>query len=88
MGNANSGPKREKPFRDALILALKDAAEDKRSLRKVAESVIDEAIKGNMAAAKEIGDRLDGKPAQAIIGGEESDAPVKVTFEWLKPSET
>jgi hypothetical protein len=28
--------------------------------------------------AEKIGDRLDGKPAQAIIGGEDGDNPVQV----------
>ena len=30
------------------------------------------------AAAKEIGDRLDGKPAQAVIGGDEDDPAINV----------
>lgn len=30
------------------------------------------------AAAREIGDRLDGKPAQAIVGGDEDDSPINV----------
>jgi len=28
------------------------------------------------AAFREVGDRLDGKPAQAIIGGEDGDDPI------------
>lgn len=33
---------------------------------------------------KELGDRLDGKPAQAIVGDPEQ--PVSVAFGWMKPN--
>ena len=72
-GNANSGPKREKPFRDALMLAIKDAEAQPnhhRALRRVAERLLDEAAHGNVQAIKEIADRLDGKVPQGIEGGE------------------
>lgn len=49
----------------------------KGSLRWIARQMLERA--GNeTAAAREIGDRLDGKPAQAIIGGDDDDAPVQV----------
>lgn len=72
-GNANSGPKREKPFRDALMLAIKEAEAHEnshRALRRVAERLLDEAAQGNVQAMKEIADRLDGKVPQGIEGGE------------------
>jgi hypothetical protein len=37
---------------------------DHRGMRKVAASLIKEALKGNIAALKEIADRIDGKPIQ------------------------
>ena len=40
----------------------------KKALHHVAKSLIKKAIGGDIQAIKEIGDRLDGKPAQAIIG--------------------
>lgn len=46
-----------------------DAAAD-----KLAALAIDD---GDKWALEEIGDRLDGKPAQAIIGGDEDDPPIK-----------
>ncbi len=73
-GNANSGPKKEKPFRDALLLAISDAeasANPQRSLRKLAERLLDKAADGDMNALKEIADRVDGKVPQAIEGGDE-----------------
>jgi len=40
---------------------------------------------GDMAAIKEIGDRLDGKPARAVIG--DSDQPIELTMRWLTAAE-
>ncbi len=81
-GNADSGRKAEKPFRDALrieLAALKD--DDQKGLRAIARKLIALAESGDMQAIKELGDRTDGKPAQAIIGGDEDDAPINVTLD-------
>jgi hypothetical protein len=72
-GNANSGRKQEKPFRDALrmeLAALQD--DDQRGLRKIARALITAAEGGDMQAIKEFADRVDGKVPQAISGDEES----------------
>lgn len=37
-------------------------------LDRIADAVVAKAESGDVIAAKEIGDRLDGKPAQAITG--------------------
>jgi hypothetical protein len=34
-----------------------------------------------MTAMKELGDRLDGKPSQAIVGGDEDDNPIRTITE-------
>ena len=84
-GNANSGRKQEKPFRDALMLAIKEAetaANSTRKLRVIAERLLDEAAMGNVQALKEVADRLDGKVPQGIENGS-PDEPFKVTFGWL-----
>lgn len=38
------------------------------ALREIAKVVVKRALEGDMYAIREIGDRLDGKPAQAIRG--------------------
>lgn len=79
----NTGPKGEKFWRHTLNRVLNERAEHPDShkpvkkLYLVARSVVDAAIAGDMAAAKEIGDRLDGKPLQPLdqhitIGPDES----------------
>lgn len=48
----------------------------KGSLRWIARQLLNRAG-DETAAAREIGDRLDGKPAQAIIGGDDDDPAVQ-----------
>lgn len=83
-GRPAGSQNKDKPFRDALRMEAALAAEGEPSpakpgsLRYIARALLDRAG-GETAAAKEIGDRLDGRPAQAIIGGEDDDPPIKVT---------
>lgn len=80
-GNPSGRPK-ARPFRDALHLAVKravkDAEDDKVHLAGVAEALVDKAMTGDVAAIREIADRLDGKVPQAQIHmGDEDGAPVR-----------
>jgi hypothetical protein len=70
------GQQRDKPFRDALRMELAALGEDSKALRGIARSLIAAASEGKMDAIKEIGDRMDGKPAQAIENGD--DGPLEV----------
>lgn len=45
------------------------------ALRKIAETVVVKALVGDKDAVKEIADRLDGKPAQAVTVGNEDEQP-------------
>jgi hypothetical protein len=60
------GQQRDKPFRDALRMQLAAAGDDHKALREIADALIVQAKTGDIQAIREIGDRLDGKPAQAI----------------------
>lgn len=77
-GNANSGRRKDKPFRDALMLALnrihaaKDGSERKK-LETLAEQLVTEGLGGNVPAIKEIADRVDGKVPQGVIGDNDED---------------
>lgn len=71
------GRKKQKPFADALRLAIAAAGDDKRSLRKIAEALLDKAGEGDTQAIREVADRLDGKVPQALIGDDDED-PVNV----------
>lgn len=62
------GGKPDKLWRDALMRAVKRAADGTKTkrLEKLADKLVDEALAGNVVALKEIGDRLDGRPTQDL----------------------
>jgi hypothetical protein len=43
---------------------------DGERLRRIAERLLDKAEEGDLPAIRELGDRLDGKAAQAIVGAD------------------
>ena len=63
MGRPIGSVNREKPFNDALRIALK---RDPLRLHRIAERLADKAEEGDLAAIREIADRLDGKPSQIV----------------------
>jgi ribosomal protein S20 len=65
-GNANSGRRAEKPFRDALRMEIAGAGENSKALRNIAKKLIAQAESGDMQAIKEFADRLDGKSVQQL----------------------
>lgn len=86
------GPFADKLWREALRKAALEMAEGKRGPKKLemaARKVVDAAVAGDMQAARELGDRLDGRAAQTIeatisdarmvVRGDEKSADVN---EW------
>jgi hypothetical protein len=71
-------PPKEKSFANMLNIAIKEAVDgsDKTKLRAVADALVNKAISGDVAAIKEVADRLDGKVPQGVIGGDEDDNPI------------
>jgi hypothetical protein len=69
-----TGKRRESAFRAALDRAV--AQDDGKRLRDAAEKLLSLAAEGEAWAVKELADRLDGKPAQAIVG--DPDAPLQM----------
>jgi len=63
MGRPIGSVNREKPFNDALRVALRS---DPRRLRRIAEKLAEKAEEGDLAAIRELADRLDGKPVQVV----------------------
>jgi len=62
-----SGRRQEQLWRDAIRLAISRMDKgDQKALDRLALALIDKALEGDMQALKEVGDRLDGKPAQQI----------------------
>jgi hypothetical protein len=62
---------REKPFTEALRIALRS---NPLRLRRIAEKPAEKAENGDLAASREIADRLDGKPVPTV---DLCDVPVR-----------
>lgn len=75
-GNKNGA----RPFAAALKHAIADAGTDRAALIEIAKALLAKAMDGDLAAIREVADRLDGKPAQAIVGGEEGDRPIDLSL--------
>lgn len=78
LGNKNAA--KAKIWHAAIMRALRkrsrsDALE---ALDDLAEKLLEKVSEGDLPALKEFGDRLDGKPAQVIIGGDDEDPPIKI----------
>ena len=63
MGRPIGSVNREKPFNDALRIALRG---DPHRLRRIADKLATLAEEGELGAIREVADRLDGKTAQVI----------------------
>jgi hypothetical protein len=74
----NYATKRQKPWSDAIqrALELHKPADQRVRLDALAKSLIAKAMDGDMAALKEIGDRVDGKSMQQIELSQDPENPV------------
>jgi hypothetical protein len=77
----SQGGKPDKLWKDAIrIAALRPDADGRKKLAVIADKLVEAAMGGDVAAMREIGDRLDGKPAQALVGDVDA-APIKTILE-------
>lgn len=80
---ATSGPKSDKIWSDAVRLAAMREAKDKHGeIRKriniIADNLVRAALDGDMDAIKEMGNRIDGKPHQALHHSGEDGGPLTI----------
>jgi len=54
------------------------------ALAKIAETVVRKAVTGDKDAIKEIGDRLDGKPVQGLVGADGGDLILQIVAKDAK----
>lgn len=81
IGNRNAA--KAKVWHGAIVRALEtrtaSRTDGKAELDALAEKLLDAVSTGDLAALRELGDRLDGKPAQMLIhNGDEDGGPVNV----------
>lgn len=72
----NKGPHTDRPWADALRRAIVQS--DGKTLRRLADAIVAKAADGDVAALKEIGDRLDGKPHQSVDAKVNSNLTVEI----------
>jgi len=79
-------------FKQALVMEAKALESSKKpatyprgSLRSIAQALLFRAADGDIAAIREVADRIDGKVPQAICGSDEL-APQHITVSWREPS--
>jgi len=70
MGRPIGSVNKEKPFNDALRIALRSRP---LALRRVADKLLDKAEEGDLGYIRELIDRLDGKAVQVI---DRQDVPI------------
>ena len=63
-----------------------NAQSDGNMVRQVCEKVVELAKEGEPWAVQELFNRLDGKPAQQIVG--DDDSPIKLTIAWAQPTDS
>jgi hypothetical protein len=80
IGNQNGA--KAKVWSAAIHRALERRTQSRtdgiKEIDALAEKLIDLVSTGDLPALKEFGDRMEGKPAQALIGGGEDDPPIRV----------
>lgn len=91
LGNRNAA--KAKIWHAAIMRALerrKPANERIAAIDELADKLLDLVSTGDLAALKEFGDRLDGRPAQAVtVAGDEDGAPIALSLavSYAKPDD-
>jgi len=81
----NSNATKGKPWRDAIDRALakreKSRIDGKFALDELAEKLLTLCDGGDLAALKEMGNRIEGKAAQSVTVSGDEDAPLVTRIE-------
>jgi hypothetical protein len=91
VGNQNAA--KAKVWHAAILRALdkRGAGDRVQALDELAGKLLDLVATGDLAALKEFGDRMDGKPAQAVtVAGDDEGGPIRhsLTVGYADPPPT
>lgn len=67
-------------------LSIRGKGDRMAALDALAEKLLEKCDEGEMTALRELGDRMDGKPAQAITGADEG--PVELLLRWASSAKS
>lgn len=86
LGNQNAAKAKVWTAAVERALSARSALDRKDALEACANALIDKAMEGDMTALKELGDRLEGKPAQAVSlsGPNGGEIPLSVAVRFVK----
>ncbi len=88
MAGRPKGARTNKLWGDALRKAALEFHEGKKGPKRLelaAKAVLNKIISGDMSGIREFGERIDGKVAQPVIGGQKGDPPVQLALIELVP---
>ncbi len=86
--DGKQGHKSDKLWRDAIMVAVKRQATGGKKTKKLAmlaDKLVERGLDGDITAMKEIGDRLDGKPAQSVELGGKDGKDLSFTITFVRP---
>ena len=85
-GNQNAT--KTKVWTEAInrALAKRSRVDAKEALDALAEKLLAQCDGGNMTALQELGNRLEGKPAQVVIGDPDSPLQLVTRIELITPN--
>lgn len=88
LGNSNAT--KSKPWARAIERALENRSRAKQleALDELAETFLAACDAGDLAALKELGDRLDGKANQTISGPDGGAIPVGIKVSYERPADS
>ena len=83
------GLKQEKIWRDAVLRAVKRKIDGNSStyLERLADTLVECGLKGDVVAIKEVGDRLDGRVAQSIFDELPENGRLVLVWESNSPAD-
>ncbi len=77
-GRSGTNKNQDKPWKEALWLAVNERMGDRKKLRHLADKLVSKALEGDVQALREIGDRIEGKPTQSIDANVDGHITVNV----------
>lgn len=81
VGNQNAAKAKQWTAAIQRALAKRSKVESQQAIDDLAEKLLIACDKGEIGALKELGDRLEGKPAQALTIGGDADSPLEHKME-------
>lgn len=87
VGNNNAGKNKIWSLAIQKALRKRSKSEQLEELVSLADVLLDKCKEGDLAALRELGDRIEGKPHQTVGGDSETgEIPVSMTIKYVRPN--